>query len=130
MRRVPLLLALLWAAAVGAASFDSGNFDTSAFDPGAFDFGGSTTTVPDCTTDPTLGTDCALAVVGAGLVAEVLPRCNAMVATGYVISTIPPAGTTVDVGSTVEVRVSTGVCPAFATGSGGLGVGGMGVGMP
>ena len=130
IRRLALLAGLVWGAAVWAASFDTGSFSVSAFDVSAFDFGGgSTTTVPNCTSSLTLGTACASSVTTAGLVADVLPRCDAVVASGYVISTIPPAGTTVDVGSTVEIRVSTGTCPVFSTGGSGMGVGQMGVGM-
>lgn len=131
MRAIAAILLSLWGAAVMAASFSSGSFSTDSFSTGSFDFGGgpAQVAVPDCTTSLTLGSTCVSDVEAAGLVATTTTGCSD-IASGYVTSTDPAAGTMVDVGSTVSIRISNGSACAPAPGAvSGLGVGGLGVGM-
>jgi hypothetical protein len=127
--RKALALALLAFMGLAAAeSFDTGGFDTGGFSDGSFLFDGAapTATVPDCTTAPTAQAACEALVTGEGLVPSVVARCSGTVANGNVVSTAPPEGEEVSAGSTVTIRVSTGVACVTSDGTGqrlGIGIG-------
>jgi hypothetical protein len=128
-RLLTACLALLLATPVLASMEDDGAWAAgvwavTAWSEGAWlegDAPGST--VPDCTSSPTDEADCVSDIEGAGLSASVVERCSDA-AVGVVVSTAPPAGTEVTAGSTVVVRVSTGVACVPGDGQGSrLGIG-------
>lgn len=66
--------------------------------------------VEDCTTTPTLGTDCALALAEQNLNPAFSYRCDDVVSNGYVISQMPEASEEVPVFTTVYLSISRGSC--------------------
>lgn len=94
-----------------SAIFDSGGFDNSNFDPNNFDFGGAPqTTVPNVVGLTTAAADTAL--MGASLISGTIsPQCSTSTV-NLVLTQAPPAASSADVGSAVNMTTSTGVaCP-------------------